>query len=78
MLWIVTVKIKATLDHNPRNKVTGKCPVSLGPCTDTTGAHHSMVADIPTDDVEVARDWFEIALDLQTTPITRIERVVAW
>lgn len=38
--FIVTVKIRRDIKHDPRNKVTGTCPVS-SMCTDLTGAHHS-------------------------------------
>jgi hypothetical protein len=41
--FLVTVKVKQEAHHDPQNKVTGICPVSMKLCTDTTGAHHSML-----------------------------------
>ncbi len=46
MKVIVTVKIKAQPDHNPRAKQIGTCPIgeSNGQiCTDITGGHHSFI-----------------------------------
>lgn len=41
---IVTIKLERDPDHDPRNKVTGKCPASGGMCTDVTGEHHTLLA----------------------------------
>jgi hypothetical protein len=38
-LYIVTIKIKQGLKHDPNNKLTGPCETS-DTCTDLTGAHH--------------------------------------
>jgi len=50
MQAIVTVKLPKNPKHNPRNKVSGECPLSkqLGVsiyCTDTTGEHHSYIEE---------------------------------
>lgn len=48
MIGVVTVKLPRNPKHDPRNKKSGICPISLiierGTwCTDTTGSHHSYV-----------------------------------
>jgi len=43
MQAIVTVKLPINPKHNPRNKKTGKCPVTQWLCTDVTGSHHSYI-----------------------------------
>lgn len=40
-LFLVTVKLPKNPEHDPRNKVTGPCPVFGNPCTDVTGEHHT-------------------------------------
>lgn len=40
-MFLVTVKLPKNPDHNPRNKVTGPCPMGGGHCTDVTGEHHT-------------------------------------
>jgi hypothetical protein len=42
MDYIVTIKLPKNPDHDPRNKITGECPVSTY-CTDVTGEHHSTI-----------------------------------
>lgn len=43
---IVTVKLPRNKLHNPRQKKTGKCPVSDDAiCTDITGEHHSILVE---------------------------------
>lgn len=47
MKAVVTVKLPRNPQHNPRNKQSGRCPLSekLGyyiQCTDITGEHHSI------------------------------------
>lgn len=39
-IWIVTIKLPKNPNHDPQNKVTGKCLLS-DHCTDVTGEHHS-------------------------------------
>lgn len=59
MRAIVTVKLPRRADHDPRNKVTGPCPVAGANthCTDVTGEHHSvLVEDMP--DVDTVRACF--------------------
>jgi len=48
MKAIVTVKLPRNLDHDPKNKKTGKCPLFTQysgsfTCTDITGQHHSYI-----------------------------------
>jgi len=54
MRAIVTVKLPRNPKHDPRNKITGKCPLFKKPfvpfeyvgdfiCTDVTGSHHSYI-----------------------------------
>jgi len=45
MKTIVTVKIKKDVEHNPHNKLSGRCPVNEMACTDITGEHHSMIIE---------------------------------
>lgn len=40
-VYLVTVKLPKNPDHDPRNKVTGPCPVTGNLCTDVTGEHHT-------------------------------------
>lgn len=47
MKAVVTIRLPRNPRHDPRHKVTGKCPLSdiLGyhiQCTDVTGEHHSI------------------------------------
>jgi len=69
-LFIVTVKLRLDVDHDPRNKKTGPCPVSGKPCTDVTGAHHSFI--VSALDETAARRLTE---DNGFSHITRIEEV---
>jgi len=43
MYALVTVKLKKNPEHDPRNKKTGRCPVTGGICTDMTGEHHTYI-----------------------------------
>ena len=50
MKAIVTVKLPRNPKHNPRNKKSGRCPLSLLLkrelwCTDVTGSHHSYIEE---------------------------------
>lgn len=47
-LFIVTVKRDSDPNHNPHMKLFGDCPESGRSCTDTTGAHHSVLVQAPT------------------------------
>lgn len=43
-LQLVTVKLPKNPRHDPKNKVTGICPVGFDHvCTDMTGEHHTIV-----------------------------------
>jgi len=53
-MYIVTVKLKLDVEHDPKNKKTGPCPITGNPCTDVTGAHHSFLVAAETK--EDARD----------------------
>lgn len=39
MKAIITLKFPRNYEHDPKNKLTGVCPLSYT-CTDTTGEHH--------------------------------------
>lgn len=70
MKAIVTVKLPRNPRHNPRNKVTGMCPLKEnGVCTDITGSHHSYI--------EEGEDRFEIYWKARQKygHVTRIELV---
>lgn len=41
--WIVTIKLPRHPNHDPRNKISGECPVHGATCTDLTGQHHSFL-----------------------------------
>lgn len=46
--YLVTVKLPKNPMHNPRNKVTGVCPVNdKQTCTDVTGEHHTALYNAP-------------------------------
>lgn len=74
-LWIVTLKLPKQEGHNPASKRLGRCPLALGTkgeptarvCTDTTGAHHSLL--VRAANVEAIRKRFE------NWHVTRIEQV---
>lgn len=70
-MFIITVKMPKNPDHDPKNKVTGKCPVGLGICTDSTGEHHSYL-DMESRTIEEAHDN---AVSLGADHITRIEQI---
>lgn len=40
--YILTIKVERNPEHDPANKLIGTCRTSPY-CTDTTGAHHSML-----------------------------------
>lgn len=44
-VYMVTVKIPKNPDHDPRNKITGPCPVTGTLCTDVTGEHHTFLME---------------------------------
>ncbi len=45
-MYIVTVKFKKSINHDPHNKVTGPCPANPATeCTDRTGEHHSVLVE---------------------------------
>jgi len=41
--WLVTIKVPKDPHHDPRNKQTGMCPVTMKTCTDVTGEHHTIM-----------------------------------
>lgn len=45
MKYIVTVRLKLDVDHDPRRKKVGPCPVTGEFCSDVTGAHHSFLVE---------------------------------
>lgn len=59
-MFLVTVKLPKNPEHNPRDKKTGPCPVNGEPCTDVTGAHHTVLADgLDHLDAESVRDLYQ-------------------
>lgn len=69
MKYLVTVKRPKNPNHDPHNKVTGKCPVTQGICTDVTGEHHSFLYE-SENPIEQVREFWE-----QFFHVTRIEVV---
>jgi len=70
--WIATVRLDKNPDHDPRNKVTGACPIGMGgTSTDVTGEHHSVLVN--ATNVEEARKAVIAATGIHH--ITRIEEV---
>lgn len=49
---MVTVKLPRNPAHNPRDKVSGLCPVGGAYCTDTTGEHHTVLREGTLAEVE--------------------------
>ncbi len=45
--FIVTYKLDKNPDHDPANKVTGRCPLTGLTCTDVTGEHHTRLVESP-------------------------------
>ena len=71
--YVVTVKLPRNPAHDPRNKVTGLCPVGTGACTDVTGEHHSYVTT--GESIEAVR---QSAIDAGWRHVTRVEEVAIW
>ncbi len=69
-LFLVTVKVPKNPDHNPRNKVTGPCPVFGNPCTDVTGEHHTLWM--------VSEDGVHTVLDIAKETYGHVTRVEAY
>lgn len=67
MLYIVTVRLEKSLFHDPRNKVTGRCPLGTDRCTDQTGEHHSFLVDSRLS-LEEVREYLKA-----TYHVTRVE-----
>lgn len=65
--YLVTIKLPKNPAHDPRNKVTGPCPLSEKVCTDVTGAHHTIMVRMPS--IEDVRSEFS------DSHITRIEEI---
>lgn len=73
--FLVTVRIAKHLGHDPKNKVTGTCPVDQRTwCDDVTGEHHTLLHTTRDDNstvesvrAEYAREWH----------VTRVEDVTA-
>lgn len=74
--YVVTVRLPRNPAHDPRNKVTGDCPVNGAICTDVTGEHHSFVVEGNT--TADAKHWTEVSFGAggEEVHITRIELVV--
>ena len=43
MDYLVPVRMSKDPLHDPKNKITGACPISQLECTDTTGEHHTFL-----------------------------------
>lgn len=71
-LFIVTVKMATNPHHDPKNKVTGGCPLTSGQtlCTDNTGAHHSALVGVFDTSEEVRSHFVDMGYH-----VTRIESV---
>lgn len=69
MRAIVTVKLPRNPAHDPRNKISGKCPLQEVWCTDTTGSHHCYV-ESGADFEEIKKKAHE-----KYAHITRIEAI---
>lgn len=71
-LYLVTVKVPKSPGHDPRNKVTGTCPVTEEECTDVTGEHHTLIVHAPTvqdaDDFSRARYGHVTRIEACNTP----------
>jgi hypothetical protein len=55
--YIVTVRIAKNPAHDPRNKLSGMCPIDQTRCTDTTGEHHSFLHDSIFEPEEIVSFW---------------------
>lgn len=73
---VITVKLDKNPAHDPRNKVTGICPLAHpslpAQCTDVTGEHHSYV--MGTDGMTL--NDIKLDLEAQGIHVTRIEEVL--
>lgn len=69
MLFIATVKLPRDEFHDPANKQTGRCPITLSRsrCTDRTGQHHSILVE--AESLLTAQD----IVQQRFSHITRIE-----
>ncbi len=68
MTYIVTIKLPRRTEHDPRNKVTGPCPVNPhSTCTDVTGEHHSVLLETEEQVQELRGTYLHI---------TRVEKLV--
>lgn len=68
MMYLVTVTVPGTVGHDPKNKVTGPCPVSGETCTDITGKHHTFLVESSLD-----RESVREAYEFKYGHVTRIE-----
>jgi hypothetical protein len=71
--FILTVRLPKSAKHDPQNKKTGSCPLSIE-CTDLTGEHHSTLITL-TEDIsadELLDRYRRYQPDLH---VTRIEKV---
>lgn len=71
LLYLVTVKLRKNPEHNPRQKVTGPCPVNGQPCDDVTGEHHTFLVTTTENSVEAVR---KTAME-RYGHVTRVESV---
>ena len=67
MKYLVTVKLPKNAEHDPMNKVIGKCPINGMPCTDVTGQHHTIFVTSTRSAEEIRDDWSK------TYHVTRVE-----
>lgn len=59
MLYLVTVKLPKNREHNPRDKKTGQCPLSIENtvCTDQTGEHHTVLVKSNLSLGQIMNQW---------------------
>jgi hypothetical protein len=70
--YMVTLKLERNRMHDPKNKVTGPCPLAADKvCTDVTGQHHTVFAkDTWMTPEEIAAGWIARGIH-----VTRIEEI---
>lgn len=69
-IYIVTIKVKHGIPHNPRDKITGPCPAVGYECSDCTGEHHSFLYK--------AKSIEEVKEKFNEFRLTRVEEAVEW
>jgi hypothetical protein len=72
-IFLITVKLPKNPEHDPKNKVTGKCPLSTNSeCTDVTGQHHTIMNQVNN---HVTADMIKESWTNNGMHVTRIEEV---